>query len=1041
MRLFLCSLMPSPLFRVVVLLCVGLAGPAAADPPDWTIDPAGWSDFMAVTGRLDIGSEPALMPGTLVGAFVEGELRGVAEVDLRFVTTLGPLFFLQVWSNGGPGDLVTFRAYDPVTDAVLPIGGALPFDATTAVGTPEAPFVWSTQGGGTPPPWDIDPGDFEFFMSVTGSVLLSGDPIAPISGHLVAAFVGDELRGVAEVNLSAVDPFGPLFFLQIRSNVAEGETVRFEFWDAAADVVFDLEETVSFEHQSTVGTVPTPFVWNAAGGPFAFDDTATTYQDEVLTIPVLANDPGGDALTVTTVSAPAHGTAEVSGDGTVTYTPAPGFLGADSFTYTAADGQGGEAMATVTITVLAVNAPPSTLNDEAETNEDAAVFIDVLANDTDPDGDALTVTEVSTPSNGTAEVSGDGGVTYTPVADFFGVDAFTYTAEDGNGSTGEGLVTVTVLPVNDAPLFESEPATSGTVGALYTYAIVTDDVDGDPVSISASEIPAWLTLTEGGDGTATLSGSPPAAGAFAVTLVASDGDLSAEQVFTLTVTASNAPPDVLDDEAETDEDTGALLDVLENDTDPEGDVLSIVAVQEITTEGGSAEPDGTNSAVLYTPPTDFAGTDTFTYTVSDGNGGEATATVTVTVSAVNDAPVFVSEPVTSVEVGISYLYAVVTSDVDDETLEISALNLPAWLMLTDAGDGTASLAGSPPGEGTYAVTLAVNDGELGTEQAFTVTVTGTNGAPTAADDAAETDEDVAVTIDVLENDSDPDGDALTVTAVSAPSNGVATSGAEGGVTYTPAPDFFGTDAFNYTASDGNGGTATATVTVTVAPVNDAPTPAVITAPEDGMSIVLTGNPETPIVVVWGPSTDVEGDALTYRWEAALEGDFSTVLLVVETEETSVSTTFGVLDEALAAAGVGTGETVVVMHRVVTSDGEAETLGPQAAINVTRGVLTDSEGTVPFAFSASAAYPNPSAGRTSITLDLPIATDVVVEVYDSAGRRVLARSEAYSAGASRRVELGSSRLSAGVYHYRVRAGAHASAEGEATTIRGRFAVVH
>ena len=118
-----------------------------------------------------------------------------------------------------------------------------------------------------------------------------------------------------------------------------------------------------------------------------------------------------------------------------------------------------------------------------------------------------------------------------------------------------------------------------------------------------------------------------------------------------------------------------------------------------------------------------------------------------------------------------------------------------------------------------------------------ITQTG-NQDPLAVDDAATTDEDVAVTIDLLGNDSDPDGDTLTVTAVTQGTNGSVVNNNDGTVTYTPNADFSGTDSFSYTIDDGNGGTSTATVEVTIDPVNDAPVidPAVFSVDEGDTAV-------------------------------------------------------------------------------------------------------------------------------------------------------------------------------------------------------------
>ena len=148
--------------------------------------------------------------------------------------------------------------------------------------------------------------------------------------------------------------------------------------------------------------------------------------------PVLSNDTDadGDELIVTAVGAATNGEATLSEDGTVTYTPNAGFSGEDSFTYTVSDGEA-ETTGTVAVTVNNVNEAPVAVDDTITTDEDVAIDVPVLTNDTDADGDELSVTAVGTATNGEATLSEDGTVTYTPNAGFSGEDSFTYTVAYG----------------------------------------------------------------------------------------------------------------------------------------------------------------------------------------------------------------------------------------------------------------------------------------------------------------------------------------------------------------------------------------------------------------------------------------------------------------------------------------------------------------------------------------------------------------------------------------------------------------------------------
>jgi hypothetical protein len=187
--------------------------------------------------------------------------------------------------------------------------------------------------------------------------------------------------------------------------------------------------------------------------PTANNDSATTIKNTPVKIAVLANDtdPDGDPLIVTAVTAPAHGSAVINGDNTVTYTPSTGYLGGDSFRYTVSDGRGGTAMATVNVTVNPPpNRPPDAMDDSATTPKNTQVTIDVLANDSDPDGDSLTVASVTQPFNGTATRTSS-NVTYKPNNGFVGTDSFTYTVSDGRGGTATATVTVFVSDTTSTP--------------------------------------------------------------------------------------------------------------------------------------------------------------------------------------------------------------------------------------------------------------------------------------------------------------------------------------------------------------------------------------------------------------------------------------------------------------------------------------------------------------------------------------------------------------------------------------------------------------
>jgi hypothetical protein len=226
----------------------------------------------------------------------------------------------------------------------------------------------------------------------------------------------------------------------------------------------------------------------------AVDDWAWTYKNTAKTKNVVWNDddPDGDALTVTSVSDPPKGSVTNNGDGTITYKPDFNFVGTDSFQYTISDGKGSTDTAKVTIQVkeqsTTTNNPPNAVDDSTATTKDKAVTTNVLSNDSDPDGNVLTITSVTNPPKGTATKNSGGTITYTPDAGFVGTDTYQYTISDG-ALTDTATVTVTVsnttppptgtdcsdIPVKnfkgvvflDATLAKREKATPGTVMTAY----------------------------------------------------------------------------------------------------------------------------------------------------------------------------------------------------------------------------------------------------------------------------------------------------------------------------------------------------------------------------------------------------------------------------------------------------------------------------------------------------------------------------------------------------------------------------------------------
>jgi Bacterial Ig domain len=236
--------------------------------------------------------------------------------------------------------------------------------------------------------------------------------------------------------------------------------------------------------------------------PIANADSATTNAGTAVTLAVLANDTdaNGDALTIVGVSNLVGGTASIVGGTSVTFQPAAGFAGTGSFTYLVSDGHGGTANGSATVVVLPPpNQPPSANPDAASTSAGVPVTITVLANDTDPNGDPLTVTSVSGAVGGSAAITAGNTVTFTPAAGFSGAASFTYTISDGRGGTASTGVTVTVTL---AAAVDTTVSVDGT-GTRTTPLFSTTSAGEVLVAFAASDGPSAAnaqTLTISGAG-------------------------------------------------------------------------------------------------------------------------------------------------------------------------------------------------------------------------------------------------------------------------------------------------------------------------------------------------------------------------------------------------------------------------------------------------------------------------------------------------------------------------------------------------------------
>ncbi|WP_274025351.1 tandem-95 repeat protein, partial [Vibrio parahaemolyticus] len=561
-------------------------------------------------------------------------------------------------------------------------------------------------------------------------------------------------------------------------------------------------------------------------------DKATVVEDTPTIIKVLGNDTfeGGDqVVSLDTNNGPANGTVSVNPDGSVTYTPNDNYHGTDSFIYIVTSG-GVSEYTTVNVDVTPVNDAPVAKDDIATTQEDTAVTIDVLSNDTDVDGDKLSIESASVPKEqGTVEVV-NGKLVFTPAENFNGDAEITYTVTDGQ-LTDEAKVTVTVNPVNDAPTIKVDAVESITEDAVSTDTVVATLTVRDT---DTSEDQLTVSLENNSNGYFVLVGDEvklTQAGVDAVNndeLNLKDLTISASVSDGVNPTASDSDSLVVNRVNDAPTVENAIADqVLSEDFD-----AYTIDLNEVFKDSDSSlefSVSGNNSIQIsivsgvatITPTADWNGKETITFTATDPSGESISQRVDFTVAPVAD---IVADKATVVE-DTPTIIKVLGNDTfegDGKVVSLDANNGPANGSVSVNPDGSVTYTPNDNYHGIDSFTYIVTSGGVSESTTVYVDVTPENDAPVAKDDTAITDEDTPVTIDVLPNDTDVDGDKLSIESASVPKEQGTVEVVNGKLVFTPAENFNGDAEITYTVTDGQL-TDEAKVTVTVNPVNDAPT--------------------------------------------------------------------------------------------------------------------------------------------------------------------------------------------------------------------------
>jgi VCBS repeat-containing protein len=810
---------------------------------------------------------------------------------------------------------------------------------------------------------------------------------------------------------------------------------------------------------SSVGTVNVN-VTEVNDAPVANGDAITAVEDtpNVFAASTLTtNDTAGPAnesaqtLTVTAVVSPTTQGGTVSlAAGNITYTPPAGYNGPDSFQYTVTDnGTTNGAAAplsvngTVNVTVSEVNDLPVAADDAKTTAEDTPLAFpatDLTANDTagpaNENTQTLTVTSVVSPTaqGGTVSLNA-GNITYTPPPDYFGADSFQYTVADNGTTNGAAdpqsdtaTVNVTVTEVNDTPTANTDAKTAvEDTPLVFPAADLAANDSAGPLNENTQTltVTAVVSATTAQGGTVSLNAgnityTPPpnyfGADSFQYTVTdngTTNGGAdpkSANGTVNVTVTEVNDAPTANDDAKNATEDTPLVFpasDLTGNDSAGplEGtQTLTVTLVNSPTTQGGTVSLNAGN--ITYTPPPDYFGADSFTYTITDNgttNGSAApltaSATVNVTVSEVNDLPVAADDAKATAE-DTPLVFPAADLAANDSAGPLNentqTLTVTGVVSTTTAQGGTVSLnAGNitytpPPdyfGADSFQYTVADNGTTSGSPDpqsdtaTVNVTVTEVNDTPTANTDAKTAVEDTPLVFpaaDLAANDSagplNENTQTLTVTAVvsATTAQGGTVSLNAGNITYTPPPNYFGADSFQYTVTDNgttNGGadpkSANGTVNVTVTEVNDAPT-----ANDDAKN----ATEDTPLVF---PASDLTGNDSA----GPLEGTQTLTVTLVNSPTTqggTVSLNAGNITYTPPPDYFGADSFTYTITDNGTTNGSAAPLTASATVNVTVGAVNDAPVLTVTASPTPAFSEGGSAVNAATSVNITDADDTNIE---------------------------------------------------------------
>ena len=641
------------------------------------------------------------------------------------------------------------------------------------------------------------------------------------------------------------------------------------------------------ENGLTDSAIVTINIENVNDAPVALDNEYRLDQNNNISVEaagVLSNDFDVDdnSLTAIVVEEPTFGTLQLDSTGGFNYQAGSNFNGQDQFTYKVVDTGGLESTAVVTLLALAANAAPNAVNDNYSVNEDGILDIvsvedGLLGNDSDPEGSTLSISSqlISEPSHGQLIVSVDGTFRYIPIANFYGSDNFIYEVSDQQGMTSSASVTITVIPVPDAPTAIDDEYTvksEQVFTATVQNGLGSNDInlDGGPLTFSlhngSSPINGEINLSDDGSFNYTPAGTFIGADSFSYQVQNSSGLTSTATVSISVIAAFGIEPQLIELMEDTPLTSNVFSDIGELDI-PNDVTLSIDTSSVSSAQLGVFNIDSVGN-YSYVPNLNVNGIDTVTFIVLGSNGLKQTITVEFKINSVNDAPV-VAE---TINLNIVEDNAAVNFDLLDHVSEIEGDTLSFVTQANGVSSGgvfsitESGVVNYSPNLNFYgldSIQFEVED-QYGAKSSgtLTISVSPVNDAPVAPSYVINATEDLSLTNigNLLGLASDVDGDDLTIntTPIVNVSNGVLGLNDDGTFDYTPALNFFGDDTFEYEISDGNGSTDRGVITLAVAAVNDAP---ILSA--QSFSGILE-NVSSGHVVGTVIASDIEDDSITFE---------------------------------------------------------------------------------------------------------------------------------------------------------------------------------